>query len=59
LSNLGYVEKKTGKISGSRKAYVHKHTKHVTRIHKPHLGNEIKSYVKRQLLEELRKKRLI
>lgn len=59
LGNLGYVEKKTGKTSGSRKAYVHEQTKHIIRIHKPHPGNEIKNYVKRQLIEELRRKDLI
>lgn len=59
LGNLGYIEKKTGKTSGSRKAYVHEQTKHIIRIHKPHPGNEIKNYAKKQLIEELRKKNLI
>lgn len=59
LGNLGYVEKKTGKTSGSRKAYVHDQTKHIIRIHKPHPSNEIKNYAKKQLIEELRKKNLI
>ncbi len=59
LSNLRYVEKKTEKTSGSRKAYVNEQTSHIIQIHKPHPSNEIKNYVKRQLLEELRKEKLI
>jgi len=46
LKKLGYIEKKSGKTSGSRKAYVNPKLKHVFRIHKPHPGNELKKYVK-------------
>ena len=59
LGKLGYSEKKTGKTSGSRKAYVNSSTLHIIRIHKPHPGNEIKRYVKTYLINELRKQGLI
>ena len=50
---LGYFEKKTGKTSGSRKAFIHPSTKHIIRIHKPHPGNELKRYVKDFIITEL------
>ena len=59
LGKLGYLEKKTGKTSGSRKAYIHSVNKHVFRIHKPHPGNELKKYVKLYIVNELKKKNLI
>ena len=59
LGKLGYLEKKTGKSSGSRKAYVNIVSKHIIRIHKPHLGNELKRYVKLYLINELKKQNLI
>ena len=59
LAKLGYAEKKTGKTSGSRKAYIKTETKHIIRIHKPHPGNEIKRYVKTYLITELKKQGLI
>ena len=59
LGKLGYTEKKTGKTSGSRKAYINKTLLHIIRIHKPHPGNEIKRYVKTYLITELKKQGLI
>ena len=59
LRKLGYTEKKTGKTSGSRKAYVNIEIKHIIRIHKPHPGNELKKYVKNYIVTELRNKNLI
>lgn len=53
LGHMGYFEKKTGKTSGSRKAYIHPKTKHIIRIHKPHPGNELKRYVKDFIIAEL------
>lgn len=59
LFNFGYLERKIGKTSGSRKAYVNSISKHVMRIHKPHLGNELKKYVKLYIISELKKQNLI
>ena len=59
LSKFGYLEKKTGKTAGSRKAYINPKTKHVFRIHKPHPGNELKKYVKLYIISELKKQNLI
>jgi hypothetical protein len=59
LGKLGYLEKKTGKTSGSRKAYVNIVSKHIIRIHKPLPGNELKRYVKLYLINELKKQNLI
>jgi hypothetical protein len=59
LGKLGYLEKKTGKTSGSRKAYIKLKTKHIIRIHKPHPGNELKRYVKKYIITELKKEELI
>ena len=59
LGKLGYKEKKTGKTSGSRKAYINEELNHVIRIHKPHPGNELKRYVRIYIMEELRRQNLI
>lgn len=59
LGKLGYKEKKTGKTSGSRKAYINNDSFHIIRIHKPHPGNEIKRYVRTYLISELKSKDLI
>jgi len=59
LGKFNYTEKKTGKTSGSRKAYINLTTKHIIRLHKPHLGNELKRFVKAYIIEELRKQNLI
>lgn len=59
LTGFGYNEKKTGKTSGSRIAFIHNETKHIIRIHKPHPGNELKLYTKRYIIKELQKEKLI
>jgi hypothetical protein len=59
LKKLGYTEKKTGKTSGSRKAYVNYKSKHIIRIHKPHPGNELKKYAKLYIVNELKRQNLI
>ena len=59
LKKLNYEEKKTGKTSGSRIAYIHKELNHIIRIHKPHPGNEIKKYINRYIVTELMKIDLI
>jgi len=40
--------------SGSRVKFDHKTTKVMINLHKPHPGNEIKAYVRRQVIEHLR-----
>ena len=59
LRKLGYKKKRIGKTSGSRVAYIHTKSKHIMRIHKPHPGNEIKKYVKKYIVTELLKEKLI
>lgn len=59
LGKFGYKEKKTGKTSGSRKAYINSISLHIIRIHKPHPGNQIKRYVRVYVIEELKKQGLI
>ena len=59
LRKLGYLEKKTGKTAGSRKAYINSQSKHIIRIHKPHPGNELMKYVKLYIINELKKKNLL
>ena len=59
LGKFGYKEKKTGKTSDSRIAFIDLKSKHIIRIHKPHPGNELKKYVQLYIIEELRKKNLL
>ena len=59
LKKCGYKEKKTGRTSGSRIAYINLETNHIIRLHKPHPGNELKRYIRVYLIEELRKQNLI
>jgi len=59
LGKLGYEEKKTGRTSGSRRAYVNSNSKHIIRLHKPHPGNELKKYIKNYIVTELKKQDLI
>jgi hypothetical protein len=57
LIKLGYIEKKTGKTSGSRVAFYHQKLNHIIRLHKPHPGNELREYQKKyikSILEELK-----
>jgi len=59
LGKFNYKQKKTGKTSGSRVAFIRLETKHIIRIHKPHPGNELKKYVKKYIIVELKKESLI
>lgn len=59
LGKLGYEKKRTGKTSGSRRAYIHTDSKHIIRLHKPHPGNELKRYAKNYIITELKKQKLI
>lgn len=59
LGKLNYEKKKTGKTSGSRMAFIKRETKHIIRIHKPHPGNELKKYVKKFIVDELKKEGLV
>jgi len=56
---LGYEETQKGKTSGSRVAFINKIEKHIIRLHKPHPGNELKDYVKKEIVAELKDKNLI
>lgn len=55
LGQFGYVERKKGKTSGSRRTYINQETKHIIKLHKPHPGNELKRYAKKFIIEELEK----
>ena len=59
LGKLGYKETQKGKTSRSRVAFVNYEDKNIIRLHKPHPGNELKDYVKREIISELKDKKLI
>ena len=62
LVAYGYEEFKSGKSGGSRLKYKKDRgdgTLHVIPLHKPHPGNEVKAYVKRQVCESLREEGLL
>ena len=59
LGKFGYKQSNKGKTSGSRVAYIHPKTKHIIRLHKPHPGNELKDYVKKAVVQELRNRKLL
>ena len=59
LGKLGYKEKRTGKTSGSRRAYINPASTHIIRLHKPHPGNELKRYAKNYIITELKKQELL
>ncbi len=54
LIGLGYDEIQKGKTSGSRVAFIHPDTRHIIRLHKPHLGNELKTYQINLIYQELK-----
>jgi len=56
LHLLGYIEDNKGKTSGSRVAFYHADSKDIIRIHKPHPGNELKSYVIETVIEKLKRR---
>jgi len=54
LGKLGYKETQKVKTSGSRVAFIDYEDKHIIRLHKPQPGNELKDYVKREIISELK-----
>ena len=59
LTGFGYNEKQQGKTSGSRVAFIHTHTKHILRLHKPHPGNQLKYYQIDLILKELKERGIL
>jgi hypothetical protein len=59
LRFYGYEEIKTGKTSGSRKAFIKDSSNHVIRLHKPHPGNILKKYQIDRIIDELKKEELL
>jgi hypothetical protein len=59
LRHFGYKEYKSGKTTGSRRAFVNSSTKYIIRIHKPHPGNILKSYQIDYIVNELKSQGLI
>ncbi|MGI6327557.1 MAG: type II toxin-antitoxin system HicA family toxin [Dethiobacteria bacterium] len=54
LYGMGYKEENKGKASGSRVAYVHKKTRHIIRLHKPHPEKELRLYQIDQIIKILK-----
>jgi hypothetical protein len=59
LRFLGYEEVKTGKTSGSRRAFMNRKTSHIIRLHHPHPGQELRVYQVEFIIQELKKEDLI
>jgi hypothetical protein len=59
LAALGYTSIKTGKTSGSRRAFYNEEKNHLIRLHKPHPGNYLKMYQIDYLINELKRLGLI
>jgi hypothetical protein len=59
LKLFSYVEVKTGKTSGSRRAFISRNNGHIIRIHKPHPENTLRKYQIDYIIEELKKENLI
>jgi predicted RNA binding protein YcfA (HicA-like mRNA interferase family) len=55
LSHLGYSEANTGKTSGSRIRFIKPDTAPII-LHKPHPGNEMKQYMIRSVIKNLKEK---
>lgn len=53
LKNFGYDEFQKGKPSGSRVCFVHKESKHILQLHKPHPENILKQYQIEQIIKVL------
>jgi predicted RNA binding protein YcfA (HicA-like mRNA interferase family) len=58
LEYLGYFEDTKGKTTGSRVQFIHKERKPID-LHKPHPGDEMKSYLIRLVAEQLEEEGLI
>ena len=59
LGKLGFKETTKGKTSGSRVSYINEKSKHIIRLYKPHPSNELKDYVKKAIILELKEQKLI
>lgn len=53
LKNFGYDEFQKGKTPGSRVCFVHKESKHILQLHKPHPENILKQYQIEQIIKVL------
>lgn len=53
LKGFGYVESSAGKTGGSRRRFLHEEYGPIV-LHKPHPGNELKSYQVEQIITFLR-----
>lgn len=58
LIGLGYEECNVGKTSGSRVRFVHKEHSDIM-LHKPHPRPELKSYLIKQIIDQLKKEGLL
>ena len=56
---MGYKEENIGKASGSRVAYIHKKTRHIIRLHKPHPEKELRLYQIDQIIKILKEQEVI
>ncbi len=54
LRGLGYEEESKGRASGSRVAFIHRNTRHIIMLHKPHPRNELKLYQVGQIIKVLK-----
>ncbi len=59
LAGFGYRMMRGGKTAGSGVAFIHKNTKHIIRLHRPHPGSILKRYQMADLERELRAKGFI
>ena len=53
LVSLNYKEYDKGKTSGSRKKFYRESDGAIIMLHKPHPGNELKDYQKRDIISKL------
>ncbi|OPX39176.1 MAG: hexulose-6-phosphate synthase [Desulfobacteraceae bacterium 4484_190.2] len=58
LKAMGYVQRKTGKMGGSRRRFVHPTAPTIT-LHKPHPSRIVKMYVINDISELLRREGMI
>ena len=59
MKGFGYEESSVGKTSGSAVAFINRDTQQVVRLHRPHPGNIVKSYVIKNVLDHLIDQKLI
>jgi hypothetical protein len=59
LKILGYEEIKTGRTSGSRRAFTYAATGHIIRLHKPHPGNTLRVYQIDYIIQSLNQQNLL